>query len=57
MFSRGHSSTIADYKLAGYNGVMKFLKTKLLKQIAWWVIAIAVIGGIVIVPVLQLISS
>lgn len=33
------------------------IKKKTIRKITWWAIAIAVIGGIVIVPILQLISS
>jgi hypothetical protein len=32
------------------------MKKKTLKQILWWAIAITVIGGMVIVPILQLIG-
>jgi hypothetical protein len=33
------------------------MKKKTLKQIVWWIIAIAVIGGIVIVPILSVIEA
>ena len=33
------------------------MKKKTLKKIVWWIIAIAVIGGIVIVPILSVIEA
>jgi len=32
------------------------IKKKTLKKLTWWLIAIAVIGGMVVVPILQVIS-
>jgi len=36
---------------------MNKINKKTIKKITWWVVAIAVIGGIVLVPLLQLIST
>lgn len=33
------------------------MKKHVLKKIVWWIIAIAVIGGIVVVPILQLVAT
>ena len=33
------------------------MKKKTMKKIIWWIIAIAVIGGMVIVPIMQVITS
>lgn len=33
------------------------MKKKTLKQIIWWIIAITVIGGIIIVPILSVIEA